>query len=54
LDQEYNLLPKSTIIVDTEDEIGRDASLLSKGKGCPKGSKSKLKDLEPLLTQLGS
>ena len=54
LDQEYDPLPESTIVVDIdEEEVDRDPSPPPKKRGRPKGSKNKTKDPEPSTIQLG-
>ena len=55
LDQEYDPLPKSTIVVDIEEDVDRDNSpppLLRK-RGQPKGSKNKPKAPELFTIRLG-
>jgi hypothetical protein len=55
LDQEYDPLPESTIVVDigdSEEEV--DYSPLPKQRGRPKGSKNRPKDSVPSTIQLGS
>jgi hypothetical protein len=54
LDQEYDPLPESTIVVDTEEDMDRDTSPPPKQRGRPKGSKNKPKDPAPFTIRLGS
>ena len=55
LDQEYNPLPESTIVVDISDsEEEVDYNLPPRQKGRLKGSKNKLKDSAQTTIILGS
>jgi hypothetical protein len=54
LDQEYDPLPESTIVVDIEEDVDRDISPPPPRRGRPKGSKNKPKDPEPFTIRLGS
>jgi hypothetical protein len=55
LDQEYDPLPESTIVVDTEEDVDRDNSPPPpRRRGRPKGSKNKPKNPEPFTIRLGS
>ena len=57
LDQEYDPLPESTIVVDTgdsEEEVDRYNPPAPRGRGRPKGSKNKPKDLAPSTIRLSS
>ena len=53
LDQEYDPLPESTIVVDTEEDVDRDNSPPPpRRRGRPKGSKNKPKDPELFTIRL--
>jgi hypothetical protein len=54
LDQEYDALSESTIVVDTGKEVDRDTSPPPRRRGRPKRSKNRPKALEPSTIRLSS